>query len=390
MKRMQLTAMLLATLAGAASIAQAQPTVTTPGLMVKPFAGLAAGLPPLSAPKFGLIDMPGGVFGGLMYISELGGREVSRILPNGFEVPFTVVAGPTQQNVYGVDIDGPIANLTAPTMGLFGGPALFAIAHGGLLPAGAPLLTAPPPGGWLPWFPFGGNPGPAQLQFDRTPGFRYGGFMYVSEWGADQSDGIFRYNRMGGQMMFCPMPGQDPRYFTFDVTGGAGGYGPNAMWVSSYINGTVFNVSPAGIAMPYANLARGIEGLAFGPGDPYFGNFLYVANLDKGIVDIVMPGGIVRPFAAGFPGAAYIMFVTQGPYAKFNKPTMYLTDGMDSVWVIFHCPADFNNDGFLDFFDFDDFVLAFEAGNADADFNGDGFLDFFDFDDFVTAFETGC
>jgi len=54
------------------------------------------------------------------------------------------------------------------------------------------------------------------------------------------------------------------------------------------------------------------------------------------------------------------------------------------------CPADFNNDGFLDFTDFDSFVEAFEAGDASADFNTDGFLDFTDFDAFVGAFEGGC
>ena len=54
------------------------------------------------------------------------------------------------------------------------------------------------------------------------------------------------------------------------------------------------------------------------------------------------------------------------------------------------CRADFNADGFLDFTDFDDFVIAFEAGAASGDFNADGFLDFTDFDDFVTAFEAGC
>ncbi len=58
------------------------------------------------------------------------------------------------------------------------------------------------------------------------------------------------------------------------------------------------------------------------------------------------------------------------------------------------CPADFNGDGFVDFFDFDDFVLCFEGGACPpaltADFNEDGFVDFFDFDDFVLAFETGC
>ncbi len=54
------------------------------------------------------------------------------------------------------------------------------------------------------------------------------------------------------------------------------------------------------------------------------------------------------------------------------------------------CPADFNCDGALDFFDYDDFVAAFEAGQPSADFNKDTAVDFFDYDDFVVAFEAGC
>jgi hypothetical protein len=58
------------------------------------------------------------------------------------------------------------------------------------------------------------------------------------------------------------------------------------------------------------------------------------------------------------------------------------------------CRADINGDGFIDFFDFDDFVSCFEGSacpaGTDADFNADGFVDFFDFDDFVAAFEVGC
>ncbi len=53
-------------------------------------------------------------------------------------------------------------------------------------------------------------------------------------------------------------------------------------------------------------------------------------------------------------------------------------------------PADFNGDGFLTFEDFDEFVAAFEAGEAGADFDGDGFLTFEDFDAFVLTFEAGC
>ena len=54
------------------------------------------------------------------------------------------------------------------------------------------------------------------------------------------------------------------------------------------------------------------------------------------------------------------------------------------------CPADFNCDGFPDFFDFDAFVQSFEAGDPAADIDADGFIDFFDLDAFVSAFEAGC
>mgnify|MGYP001591777030 CR=1 FL=1 len=61
------------------------------------------------------------------------------------------------------------------------------------------------------------------------------------------------------------------------------------------------------------------------------------------------------------------------------------------------CPADFNQDGAVDFFDYDDFVLCFEGLTCPpptppttADFNRDGAVDFFDYDDFVVAFEIGC
>ncbi len=58
------------------------------------------------------------------------------------------------------------------------------------------------------------------------------------------------------------------------------------------------------------------------------------------------------------------------------------------------CPADFNSDTAVDFFDYDDFVTCFEGGacppGKTADFNNDTAVDFFDYDDFVVAFETPC
>jgi hypothetical protein len=54
------------------------------------------------------------------------------------------------------------------------------------------------------------------------------------------------------------------------------------------------------------------------------------------------------------------------------------------------CPADFNLDGQVDFFDYLDFVQAFAAEDPRADFNGDGQIDFFDYLDFVAAFADEC
>jgi len=69
-----------------------------------------------------------------------------------------------------------------------------------------------------------------------------------------------------------------------------------------------------------------------------------------------------------------------------------LADITEFFAILGTCPADFNLDGFVDGFDYDDFVAAFESGSDPelADFNSDGFVDGFDYDDFVTAFESGA
>ncbi len=53
-------------------------------------------------------------------------------------------------------------------------------------------------------------------------------------------------------------------------------------------------------------------------------------------------------------------------------------------FVGIRCPADFNQDGIVDFFDYLDFVAAFSANDTTADFNFDAVIDF------VAAFSAGC
>jgi glucose/arabinose dehydrogenase len=54
------------------------------------------------------------------------------------------------------------------------------------------------------------------------------------------------------------------------------------------------------------------------------------------------------------------------------------------------CLADFNCDGNQDFFDYLDFVAAFDAELPSSDVNGDNTVDFFDYLDFVAAFDGEC
>lgn len=54
------------------------------------------------------------------------------------------------------------------------------------------------------------------------------------------------------------------------------------------------------------------------------------------------------------------------------------------------CPADFNHDGALDFFDVQNFLAAFAAHNASADINDDNSFDFFDVQAFLALFAAGC
>ncbi len=54
------------------------------------------------------------------------------------------------------------------------------------------------------------------------------------------------------------------------------------------------------------------------------------------------------------------------------------------------CAADLTADGTLDFFDVQQFLSLFAAGDTSADLTGEGSLDFFDVQSFLAAFAAGC
>ena len=72
------------------------------------------------------------------------------------------------------------------------------------------------------------------------------------------------------------------------------------------------------------------------------------------------------------------------------RPVLIYTPTRVDVTFVARCTADFDDDSFLTFEDFDAFVGAFEGGDVRGDFNADGFITFEDFDAFVSAFEAGC
>ena len=99
-------------------------------------------------------------------------------------------------------------------------------------------------------------------------------------------------------------------------------------------------------------------------------------------------------------GSSYTIITgpISGTFSTLSLPevpvgAMYLLYRANSV-VLAYLPSDYNNDGFVDGFDYDDFVQCFEGlgclPGKTADFNNDGFADGFDYDDFVQYFEQGC
>ena len=65
--------------------------------------------------------------------------------------------------------------------------------------------------------------------------------------------------------------------------------------------------------------------------------------------------------------------------------------GYDATRVgVDRCPADVNNDCFVNGDDYDLFASWFEVADPNADFNNDGFVNGDDYDAFASAFENAC
>lgn len=92
------------------------------------------------------------------------------------------------------------------------------------------------------------------------------------------------------------------------------------------------------------------------------------------------------------PAGTHTLVFTLEPGS--GSPAEVRLFGLELGSYVDNCPADFDQDGAVDFFDYDAFVTCFEGGacpaGRTADFDGDGAVDFFDYDAFVRAFEEPC
>ncbi|MBU6414051.1 MAG: hypothetical protein KGS45_11315 [Planctomycetes bacterium] len=90
----------------------------------------------------------------------------------------------------------------------------------------------------------------------------------------------------------------------------------------------------------------------------------------------------------------YRITVTTETYAGGKGTTansLYNPSSPGLAPILFiECPADYNRDGVVDFFDYLDFSADFDAEDCKSDFNFDRSIDFFDYLDFTDAFDAGC
>lgn len=167
---------------------------------------------------------------------------------------------------------------------------------------------------------------------------------------------------------------------------------PNRFCVTFVGNGYAIN----GVTKPTLTLVRG---------ETYVFQMVAVSSLHPFHLTTSSTGGGggaghysdgVTPAVGGVSGNQTLTFVvpSDAPDELFYQCTVHAGLGNRITIADPPCAADFNGDGFVDFFDFDEFVQCFEGSacppGKSADFNGDGFADFFDYDDFVAVFEAGC
>jgi hypothetical protein len=152
-------------------------------------------------------------------------------------------------------------------------------------------------------------------------------------------------------------------------------------WVSVW-----YNLGTLSTGQPWHTLSVDIQDPTQTALPPGWGGY---GAEDPNTFEPVLPPG--RTFANVLSGVDELVFTTFVPGYFFGSTNYDI--GVDNVFIeplAGGCAADFNGDNQADFFDYLDFVQAFDSEDPAADFNGDSQVDFFDYLDFATAFDAGC
>ncbi|MDX2148808.1 MAG: hypothetical protein SFZ23_14940 [Planctomycetota bacterium] len=114
----------------------------------------------------------------------------------------------------------------------------------------------------------------------------------------------------------------------------------------------------------------------------------FYAQLSPSTTTFTIPADTLR---TGRPYIFVLSFTSTRVTRGFGNAQAAVGAGYTTQFVFdVGCPADFNQDFQVDFFDYLDFVVAFDAQDPEADFNGDAQFDFFDYLDFVFAYDRPC
>jgi len=105
----------------------------------------------------------------------------------------------------------------------------------------------------------------------------------------------------------------------------------------------------------------------------------------------------VTDHGGAFEPLQVLFSADDGKFRSVKALTIHVRE-IDDFWVLHQvvpdvptsCPADFNADGTVDFFDMLNFLSAYAIANPSADMNGDGLFDFFDVLEFLNVFAAGC
>lgn len=215
-----------------------------------------------------------------------------------------------------------------------------------------------------------------------------GGYQYSNNTFQDDNGVVMGYSRRyTGVNTQC---GEDAWYYdpTTGMTTQATGGVPDTVYVATnYAYSKAVAQTDSGFMLGYYRRYPG------GVGGAEQRAFIYRPDLGFSDLGDLVDGGLAQA------GWDQLLSADFGPSADWVGGAGLVAGqnpagGSQSAFImrrlIALCPADFNADGAVDFFDYDAFVVAFETGDPKADFDRDGTLDVFDYDAFVVAFEIGC